>query len=88
MHKGNYLHTLQKNKEYRKILAEERKLLDIAVQIADARKEKKWTQSQLAKRVGMPQSQLARIESGNGNATISTLYRVVNALNKRLILEN
>jgi ribosome-binding protein aMBF1 (putative translation factor) len=86
MNKNNYLYQFQKNKEYQKLLKEEEKLLDIALQIAQARKKKKITQVQLAKMVKMPQSQIARIESGNHNVTIGTLNRVASALDLRILV--
>ena len=86
MNKNNYLYKFQKNKEYKKLLKEEKEMLDIAVQISVARKKRKITQVQLAKRVGMPQSQIARIESGNHNVTIGTLNRVASALNLKVFV--
>lgn len=84
MHKNNYLYKLRKNKEYRKLLKEEGEILDIAIEIAQTRKRKRLTQVQLAQKVGMPQSQIARIESGSHNVTIGTLNRVAGALNLRI----
>ncbi|MFA6474422.1 MAG: helix-turn-helix transcriptional regulator [Patescibacteria group bacterium] len=86
MNKNNYLYKLQKNKEYKKLLKEEKDLLDIALQISQTRRKRKITQVQLAKRAGMPQSQIARIESGNHNVTIGTLNRVAGALNLRVVV--
>lgn len=86
MNKNNYLYKLQKNKEYKKLLKEEQEMLDISLQIIQARKKRKITQVELAKRVAMPQSQIARIESGNHNVTIGTLYRVANALDLRVFV--
>jgi DNA-binding Xre family transcriptional regulator len=86
MNKNNYFYKFQKNKEYKKLLKEEKEMLDIAVQISVARKKRKITQVQLAKRVGMPQSQIARIESGNHNVTLGTLNRVAGALNLKVFV--
>lgn len=86
MNKNNYLYKFQKNKEYKKLLKEEEKLLDIALQISQTRKKHKITQVQLAKRAGMPQSQIARIESGNHNVTIGTLNRVASALDLKVFV--
>ena len=80
MHKNNILYKYQKDKEYQKMLQEERELLAIAIAIAEARQKKKITQVQLAKKTGMPQSQIARLESGSHNTTLATLYRVARAL--------
>lgn len=84
MKKANVLSKFQKNREFKKLLREERELLTIALQISATRKKKNITQVQLAKKVGMPQSQIARIESGNNNVTIGTLYRVASALDLRI----
>lgn len=84
MHKNNYLYKFQKDKEYQKILQEEKKILDIAIQIIEARKKRRITQVQLAKKIGMPQSQIARIESGSNNITIGTLNKVAGALDLKV----
>lgn len=84
MNKNNIFSKLQKNKEFKKLLREEKELLDIALQISETRKKKNITQVQLAKRAGMPQSQIARIESGNHNVTIGTLNRVASALDLKV----
>ncbi|MFA5134529.1 MAG: helix-turn-helix transcriptional regulator [Patescibacteria group bacterium] len=88
MNKNNIFYKFQKDKEYQRYYKEASDMLEIAIQIAEARKKQKMTQVQLAKHIGMPQSQIARIESGNSNTTVSTLYKVLNALNLRLKLAN
>jgi predicted transcriptional regulator len=75
-----------KSRKYRAHYREAADMLDIAIQISEARKQKKMTQSQLARKVGMPQSQIARIESGNSNVTVGTLAKIGDALNKKLQL--
>lgn len=84
MHNKNFFSKFKKDKKYQRFYKEASDLLDIALQIAETRKKKNITQVQLAKRVGMAQSQIARIESGNANVTVGTLNRVVNALNLRI----
>lgn len=84
MNKNNYFYKFQRNKEYQKLLQEEKEILDIAIQIIEARNKRKITQVQLAKKAGMPQSQIARIESGHHNITLGTLNKVANALNLRV----
>lgn len=86
MNKNNVFYKLQKDKEYQRYYKEASDMLEIAIQIAAARKKKRMTQMQLAKHIGMPQSQIARIESGSSNMTVSTLYKVLNVLNLRLKL--
>ncbi len=84
MHKRNYFTRFRKDKEYQRYYKEASDLLDIAIRFAEARKRKRITQVQLAKKAGMPQSQIARIESGNHNVTIGTLNRVAAAINLKV----
>ena len=84
MNKSNYLYKFQKDKEYQKLLKEEKELLDITLQIIEARKKRKLTQHQFAKKVGMPLSQIAKIERGCHNVTFSTLSRVTRGLGLHL----
>jgi len=44
----------------------------------------KLTQKQLAKKIGIAQSALARFESGRGNPTLSFLQKVTSALGLKL----
>jgi DNA-binding XRE family transcriptional regulator len=48
------------------------------------RRKARLTQVDLAKKVGMSQSALARIESGKGNPKLSTLLGIAAALNVEL----
>lgn len=48
--------------------------------IAEARKRKRLTQAQLAKRIGVPQSQISRVERNPDHTTIRTLKRIAKAL--------
>ena len=49
-----------------------------------ARMETGITQQQLSEKTGINQSNLSRIENGNGNPSVSTLYRIASALGKKL----
>lgn len=80
MHKDNIFQKYQKDKEYQRYYKEASDMLDIAIAIAEARKKKKITQVQLAKKTGMPQSEIARLESGHHNVTLETLNQVAHAL--------
>lgn len=84
MHKDNFFYRFHKDKAYQRLLKEEGAILDMAIAIAFARQQKRLTQAQLAKKVGMPQSQIARIESGNHNVTLGTLNRVASALDLKV----
>ncbi len=48
--------------------------------IAEARKARKLTQTQLAKKLGVPQSQISRIERHPDQTTVRTLKRIAKAL--------
>ena len=63
------------------VLAPEYELIS---QIIKARTEKKMTQKQLAEKIGTRQSNIARLESGNGNPSFLFLQKVAGALDKKL----
>jgi Predicted transcriptional regulator with C-terminal CBS domains len=60
-------------------------LLAIRLDLRWARDEADLTQSHLARRVGMTQQQLARLEAG-GNPTLGTLSRVAEGLGRRVVV--
>jgi len=52
-----------------------------ADRIVHARKARKMTQKQLAEKLGVPQSQISRIERNPDHTTVRTLKRIAKALN-------
>lgn len=60
----------------------ERHQLFLAIGLA--RHHKGMTQAQLAEKTGIPQSAIARIETGKANPTVDTLLRLAEALRLRL----
>ncbi len=64
--------------------------LEVEYRLADsmirARLAKKMTQQQLAHEAGVPQTTIARLESGTNNPTIATVSRVAAVLGKELQL--
>lgn len=60
---------------------------DYAVAIVSLRKKVGLTQQQLADRVGVPQSTIARWETGDGNITMKNMGRIAHAVNKQLVIE-
>lgn len=54
--------------------------LKVSIAIAEARKRKKLSQSQLAKRTGIPRLAIVRAESGRQNLTIETMGRIFDVL--------
>lgn len=68
--------------DYKKLEPEYR----LARDILRARLNRKLTQTELAKKAGVSQVIIARLESGNSNPTIETVNRVAGALGKELKL--
>ncbi len=55
-------------------------------QIKQARLKKKMTQEGLAKKAGMPQSVIARLESGRQGLSFATISQIATALGKKIEL--
>ncbi len=55
-------------------------------QLIELRAKKKFTQKELAKKLGTKQSAIARLESGRGNPTLEFLQKTAKALDKKLVI--
>lgn len=55
--------------------------------IVKTRKEKHLTQKELAKRTGIDQADISKIENGNANPALSTLKRLADGMDMMLKLE-
>lgn len=55
-------------------------------ELLSARLAKKMTQADLAKKLGMKQEAISRLESGESNPTYTTLSKVAKALDKKVAL--
>ncbi|MDO4575004.1 MAG: helix-turn-helix domain-containing protein [Planctomycetia bacterium] len=55
-------------------------------QILELRQKEGLTQAQLAERIGIQQSHLSRLESGNYNPSLAFLKKVAKGMGKKLIL--
>ena len=55
--------------------------------IKETRLERKLTQAELGKLIGVQKAQISRIESNASNVTIDTLMRVFNALQAKVKLQ-
>lgn len=73
-----------KNPESKRLFDEYGKQLELAYQILQLRKKQKISQSQLAKKIGTTQSNVARMEAGKQNFSTNMLVRVAAALGKEL----
>jgi len=60
--------------------------IKLAKQLYDIRKAKRMTQKSVADKASMPQSVIARLESGEHSASIATLGKVASALGKQIAL--
>ena len=60
--------------------------LSIGVLIKFIRKQLKMSQIALAKRAGMPQSTISRVEKGEADVNVSTLEKILQALSCELVL--
>jgi len=77
--------TLLDDPETREIYKEEAAKKELWLQLVEARQAAGLTQVELARRLGVSQAQVARIEkSGYDSYTLNTLRRYVQALGKRL----
>jgi DNA-binding XRE family transcriptional regulator len=75
-----------RNKEFQRAYNEELQRLSLAKQIRALRTIQKLTQKVVAQRAGMPQSVIARIESGQSGISLDTLGRVAHAFGKHIQL--
>ncbi len=81
-----YLKDQLKDKDFRQSYNEYGKQLEIAYQIILLRKKVSITQSELAKRIGTTQSNIARMEHGQQNFTIGLLDKIAKAFKKELTI--
>ncbi|OHA83288.1 MAG: hypothetical protein A2937_04010 [Candidatus Yonathbacteria bacterium RIFCSPLOWO2_01_FULL_47_33b] len=75
-----------KSPEFKEAYNEEIFRLKMAAEIKSLRLQKKLTQETFAKKAHMPQSVVARIESGRYSISLDTLNRVAHALGKKVQL--
>jgi len=60
---------------------------EIGEKVKAARLEKKVSQQELSRQTGITQKRISSLENGNQNATISTLGRIADALDKKLKID-
>ena len=73
-----------KDPKAKKLFDEYGRQLELAYKILQIRKAKKMSQLLLAKKIGTTQSNIARVESGQQNFTLSFLGKVAVALDAKL----
>ncbi len=75
-----------KTKAFRLGYAQESARIELAQTIREMRKKKRYTQAAVAKLADMPQSVIARLESGEHGVSVETLSKVAHALGKKIQL--
>ena len=75
-----------KNKKYKKAYDEEVARRRLAQRVRETREAKKLTQAAVAQKAGMPQSVVARLESGTHSVSVDTLSKAGHALGKHVEL--
>lgn len=78
--------TVAKDIRFKQAYSEEMTRLRLAQEIRALRTKKHMTQEIVAQRAGMPQSIIARIESGGRSVSVDTLGRIAYALGKQVRL--
>lgn len=73
-----------KNPVFKKTFDEETSRLRLAHEIKMLRQKKNMTQTEVAERADMPQSVIARIESGKHSFSIATLQRIAQVLGRQV----
>jgi ribosome-binding protein aMBF1 (putative translation factor) len=76
----------KKTTEFNRGYREESARIELAHKIKSERESQKLTQKVVAKRASMPQSVIARLESGEHGISVDTLGRVATALGKQIAL--
>lgn len=82
----HYIENELKDPKFKAAFEAESARLDNAMTVMEARQQAKLTQQQLADLAGIPQSTVARIESG-ANTSVDTLSKIAKALNKKIELK-
>jgi DNA-binding XRE family transcriptional regulator len=73
-----------KKKGFKGAYEGERERRALARQVRSMRTNKRMTQAAVAQKAAMPQSAVARLESGDHGISLDTLSRVAHALGKRI----
>ena len=82
----SHLNNKLKDPKFRHRFNQEKRLLDLAIQVQESREKQGLSQTELAEIAGITQQQLSRLESGT-NCNVSTLLKVCQALNIRVTLK-
>jgi transcriptional regulator with XRE-family HTH domain len=78
------LSKLKGDEEFQKAYRKKKPYFDVLSEIIKRRKDLGITQVELAQKAGVPQSSVARLESGEHNINIKTLIMIAEALDTKL----
>ena len=76
-----------RNPEFKKWYDYYGKQLETSYKILQMRKQKNMAQTELAKRIGTKQANIARIEAGNQNLTLETLQKIATVFGCKLSVD-
>lgn len=79
-----YLNEQMKDSDFKKEWDENEARYQLMMMVLRARNEGHLTQSELAERTGLRQSNISRIEKGQSMPSIATLAKIAQGLGKRL----
>lgn len=79
-----YLNEQMKDSDFKKEWDENEARYQLMMMVLRARNEEQLTQSELAERTGLRQSNISRIENGQSMPSIATLAKIAQGLGKRL----
>ncbi len=71
-------------KEQKQVVEAEKKYYKMVISLKKARQSKGLTQQQLAKKANMSRTMITKVESGERNATLSTLMDIASAMGRQL----
>ena len=77
---------IKRDPRFAQELASARAEVRLALMIVRLREERGWSQRDLAKKTGIKQPQIARLEKGGQMPTIETLWRLADALNAKIVI--
>lgn len=73
-----------KNERFQRSFSEEMSRLQLAHEIRMLRQKRKMTQGEVAVKADMPQSVIARMESGTHSFSITTLHKVAKVFDRQV----
>ena len=68
---------------FRRLFEEEKRLAELAVQVLETREKLGWSQQEVARRAGITQQQVSKVEQGV-NCNMTTFLKVCSVLNLNL----